>query len=120
MASVLRQILSGNFLWYELLSYVISAIVVILLVLPLHECAHGFVAYKLGDPTAKGLRRLTLNPFHLRSCAQYLIGQLNLFLSSHILACFFFLSEHGVSPHTLSQGQSPAKTKRSPRGTCCR
>lgn len=61
---MLRQILSGNFEWYELLSYVISAIIVILLVLPLHECAHGFVAYKLGDPTAKGLRRLTLNPFH--------------------------------------------------------
>lgn len=29
----------------------------------LHECAHGFVALKLGDPTAKHLGRLTLNPF---------------------------------------------------------
>jgi Zn-dependent protease len=28
----------------------------------LHEVAHGFVAYKLGDPTAKMLGRLTLNP----------------------------------------------------------
>lgn len=28
----------------------------------LHECAHGWVAYKLGDPTAKNLGRLTLNP----------------------------------------------------------
>jgi len=28
----------------------------------LHECAHGWVANKLGDPTAKNLGRLTLNP----------------------------------------------------------
>lgn len=27
-----------------------------------HEVAHGFAAYKLGDPTAKYLGRLTLNP----------------------------------------------------------
>ena len=30
--------------------------------LTIHECAHGFVAYKLGDPTAKMSGRLTLNP----------------------------------------------------------
>lgn len=29
----------------------------------LHELAHGFVAYKLGDNTAKDMGRLTLNPF---------------------------------------------------------
>lgn len=28
----------------------------------LHEVAHGYVAYKLGDPTAKMLGRITLNP----------------------------------------------------------
>ncbi len=28
----------------------------------IHECAHGFAAYKLGDPTAKNGGRLTLNP----------------------------------------------------------
>ena len=28
----------------------------------LHECAHGWMANKLGDPTAKNLGRLTLNP----------------------------------------------------------
>src|SRR5205809_3229619 len=27
-----------------------------------HEIAHGFVAYRLGDPTAKLLGRLSLNP----------------------------------------------------------
>ncbi|MFA6378851.1 MAG: site-2 protease family protein [Candidatus Omnitrophota bacterium] len=29
----------------------------------LHEIAHGWVAYRLGDPTAKNAGRLTLNPF---------------------------------------------------------
>lgn len=33
-----------------------------LISLTFHECAHGFVAYKLGDPTAKEQGRLTLNP----------------------------------------------------------
>jgi Zn-dependent protease len=28
----------------------------------LHELAHGWVAYRLGDPTAKSLGRLSLNP----------------------------------------------------------
>lgn len=28
-----------------------------------HECAHGYVAYLCGDPTAKLAGRLTLNPF---------------------------------------------------------
>lgn len=34
----------------------------ILLALSFHEFAHGFVAYRLGDPTPKHQGRLTLNP----------------------------------------------------------
>jgi len=34
----------------------------VLLALTVHEVCHGFVAYKLGDPTARNLGRLTLNP----------------------------------------------------------
>ncbi|HZK25407.1 MAG TPA: site-2 protease family protein [Oscillospiraceae bacterium] len=34
----------------------------LLLALTLHELAHGLVAYKLGDPTAKQQGRLSLNP----------------------------------------------------------
>jgi Zn-dependent protease len=33
-----------------------------LLALTIHELAHGLTAYRLGDPTAKRLGRLTLNP----------------------------------------------------------
>ena len=35
---------------------------IIFLIISVHETAHGYVAYKLGDPTAKNLGRLTLNP----------------------------------------------------------
>ncbi len=34
----------------------------ILIALTVHEVAHGWMAYKLGDPTAKAMGRLTLNP----------------------------------------------------------
>ncbi len=34
----------------------------VFLALAVHECAHGWMSYKLGDPTAKNLGRLTLNP----------------------------------------------------------
>ena len=40
----------------------IVLIVVLLFSIIIHEVAHGFVAYKRGDPTAKMLGRLTLNP----------------------------------------------------------
>lgn len=35
---------------------------IVLLSLSVHETAHGYVSYKLGDPTARNLGRLTLNP----------------------------------------------------------
>ena len=47
---------------WAVLAQVISVVFVILCILPLHEFAHGWVANKLGDPTAKLEGRLTLNP----------------------------------------------------------
>ena len=41
----------------------IFQLVALLYSVVLHEVAHGFTAYSLGDPTAKNLGRLTLNPF---------------------------------------------------------
>ena len=46
---------------YTILMYVIR-VPVVLLSLAFHECAHALTAYKLGDPTAKSMGRLTLNP----------------------------------------------------------
>ncbi len=46
-------------------NYLISILLSIpgvFLALAVHECAHGWMSYKLGDPTAKNLGRLTLNP----------------------------------------------------------
>lgn len=37
-------------------------IIALLIALSVHEWAHGFIANKLGDPTAKNEGRLTLNP----------------------------------------------------------
>ena len=41
---------------------IVYLLVCILFSLILHECAHGYVALKCGDPTAKWLGRLTLDP----------------------------------------------------------
>lgn len=46
----------------DVLMRIMSVLVIIFLILPLHECAHGYIAYKLGDTTAKNSGRLTLNP----------------------------------------------------------
>lgn len=37
--------------------------IAVIIALPVHECAHAFVANRLGDPTAKNNGRITLNPF---------------------------------------------------------
>jgi len=37
-------------------------IIPVLFAITLHEAAHGWVAYKLGDPTAKSLGRISVNP----------------------------------------------------------
>ncbi len=70
----------------------------------LHEIAHGFVAERLGDPTARLLGRLTLNP----------IPHIDLFLSV-ILPLLLFLSHTGIifggakpvpiDPYNLKEGR---------------
>ena len=42
--------------------YLLYFAVSVLLTLILHEIAHGYVAYRCGDPTAKMLGRLSLDP----------------------------------------------------------
>jgi len=55
---VLRYFLPGNY--FRNLIYTVPAI---LIAISVHEYAHGYVSYKLGDPTPKRDGRLTLNPF---------------------------------------------------------
>jgi Zn-dependent protease len=64
-----------NLLLKDPLAFIIIAVPFLYSVV-IHEVAHGWVAYKMGDPTAKWLGRLTLNPIkHLDP-----IGTLMLFL----------------------------------------
>jgi len=44
------------------LIYLLVSVAASLLCITFHELSHGFVAYRLGDPTAKNMGRLTLNP----------------------------------------------------------
>lgn len=46
----------------SVVTQVIATLFIIVLVLPFHEFAHGFVANKFGDPTARLSGRLTFNP----------------------------------------------------------
>lgn len=61
---MLLDILSGSEIGIaNAVIYIISAVAVIFLTMPIHEFAHAFAAYKLGDSTQKYAGRLTLNPF---------------------------------------------------------
>ena len=47
---------------FSLIQEYLARLIVLFTAITVHECAHGYVAYKLGDPTAKYSGRLTLNP----------------------------------------------------------
>ena len=55
MSGILNNILSS-------LQGLLYSLPALLITITLHELAHGYTAYKLGDPTAKAMGRLTLNP----------------------------------------------------------
>src|SRR3989344_2578753 len=60
----------------------ILSLIVLLFSVIIHELAHGYVAYSLGDPTAKYAGRLTLNPLkHLDPLGSVILPLLFLFLS---------------------------------------
>lgn len=47
---------------WSVLTNILMSIIPALVCITLHELSHGYVAYKLGDNTAKNMGRLTLNP----------------------------------------------------------
>ena len=57
-----RYLLTGGSDPKEYVLHLLLCLPIILLALSLHETAHGYVAYRLGDHTARNLGRLTLNP----------------------------------------------------------
>ena len=60
---MLQSLLGGRLSLLELVFMFVSYAVVILVMLPVHEMAHAFVADRLGDKTARWNGRLTMNPF---------------------------------------------------------
>ncbi|MBQ9532110.1 MAG: site-2 protease family protein [Eubacterium sp.] len=60
MFSLLNFIRNGQVT--EAVLFVLSGCFVVFICSPVHELAHGWVAYKLGDTTAKREGRLTFNP----------------------------------------------------------
>lgn len=87
---------------------VIFWIITLLYSVVIHEVSHGAVAYSLGDPTAKNLGRLTLNPIkHLD-----MFGSVILPLISFMLGGFIFGYAKPVPYNPLNlrdQKYGPAK-----------
>ena len=100
--------------------YLLYFAVSVLLTLILHEIAHGYVAYRCGDPTAKMLGRLSLDPRkHLDP-----IGTLCLvFLGFGWAKPVGSVSLPPYSKPTLSMRspfcKSPMRSTSSPRGRRC-
>ena len=57
---IYAELLKEEPMWFPV--YILYLAVTILISLILHECAHGYVALRCGDPTAKMLGRLSLDP----------------------------------------------------------
>ena len=71
---------------YNNIMEIIFLIVILLLSIIIHEIAHGAVANYLGDPTAKHLGRLSLNPIkHLDPIGSVLVPVLLILTGSPIL-----------------------------------
>ena len=62
LLDLFREYQSGSGQFTDLLIGALLTMIVVLFSLSFHEFAHGYVAYKLGDPTADRMGRLTLNP----------------------------------------------------------
>jgi Zn-dependent protease len=76
---------------------VIAVGLVLLVALPFHEFSHALAAFRLGDPTAKYMGRLTLNPLaHLDPIGSLLI----------LFAGFGWAKPTPYNPYNLQGGRS--------------
>ncbi len=78
----------------------IISIAAFFVVIVVHEVAHGYVAYCLGDPTAKDAGRLTLNPVaHIDPVGTLLLPAL--LIMSHSPVVFGWAKPVPVNPHNF-------------------
>lgn len=86
MFSILSYLRTGNYI--EAIIVILSRCFVVFCCLPIHELAHGLMADKLGDHTARNQGRLTFNPFaHLNP-----IGTIMIFLLVSVTQILFRLT----------------------------
>ena len=65
---------------------IIIKLAVLVLSIVFHEVAHGYAAYRLGDPTARDAKRLTLNPLaHIDPVGSVLLPLILVFTNSSML-----------------------------------
>ena len=70
---------------FTLIQKIVLWAIPILFAITVHEVAHGWVANKLGDPTAKMLGRLTLNPIkHIDIIGTILVPAMLLYLGGFV------------------------------------
>ena len=82
----------------------IIAVVIVILSIIFHEAAHGYVAYWLGDPTAKYAGRLTLNPIpHIDLVGSIIVPGLALLSGSPFL--LGWAKPVPINPYNLSWGK---------------
>lgn len=60
---MLYAIIGSGLPFWQIIALIVGYMVALLIGFSAHEFSHAFVAYKCGDPTAKALGRLSLNPF---------------------------------------------------------
>ena len=85
--------------------YIIRQIIVsavpILIAIILHEVSHGFIANKLGDPTAKMLGRLTLNPVAHIDLFGTILMPLLLLVTTHGQFVFGYAKPVPINPNNF-------------------
>lgn len=60
LSNIITYLSAGDF--RGLIIYLLALMLGMLVAISFHEWAHAFAAYKLGDPTAKNMGRMTLDP----------------------------------------------------------
>jgi len=80
----------------------IFSLIVLLFSVIIHELAHGYVAYSLGDPTAKYAGRLTLNPLkHLDAFGSIILPALLLLATAGQGPIFGWAKPVPINPYNF-------------------
>lgn len=67
---------------FETILNIALSLIAVFMAIVLHEVAHGYMALRLGDPTARNLGRLTLNPLaHIDPIGTILVPLVSLLLA---------------------------------------